>query len=395
MSSPWVTTPFAAFLTPVRRRTVIDPDKSYKMVTLPLYGKGARLRKECLGAELGTSKFEVRTGDLMISKIDARKGSNSLLPPELDGAIVTGDFLSYTVDESVILKSFFDIIVRSPVFADLCDTISAGSTNRVRLETSRFLDLTIELPSLEEQQRIVDLIGSLDEAIESADQNMRITSEAMREYLRGIVYSKADEVPISSFCNIVYGKTLKAPDRDGGTYAVFGAAGAVGSHSSNTSQDRGPVIVIGRKGVDSRADLSLPLRETPPGTSGWGGAGSVNYSHEPIWVIDTAYQVVLAEGVDPRAAYWSLVLAELSSACTATTLPGLNRDTALASLAFNPRGVSGEHLAVLDSFEDAVAAAAEERLALTASRAELLTVLLSGEHEIPGSYDVADHGVAA
>ena len=109
MRDGWREFEFSEFLTPVRRKAEIDPLAHYKMVTLPLYGRGARLRKIVKGAELGSSKFEVRTGDLMISKIDARKGSNSLLPESLDGAVVTGDFLSYKVDEDLVTLDFFDM----------------------------------------------------------------------------------------------------------------------------------------------------------------------------------------------------------------------------------------------------------------------------------------------
>ncbi len=52
-------------------------------------------------------------------------------------------------------------------------------------------------------------------------------------------------------------------------------------------------------------------------------------------------------------------------------------------------------LLTLDASFDAAAAAREAAGALRALRSNLLTVLLSGEHEIPSSYDALLEGEAA
>ena len=183
MRDGWREVELGEVLTPIRRRPTIDPDAEYKLVTLPVRGAGARLRSIVKGRDLGTAKYEVRAGDLMISKIDARKGSNSLLPTELDGAIVTGDFLSYEVDVTAATLDFMDLFVRRPEFEALCDMVSSGSTNRVRLDPARFLQLRVSLPPLAEQRRIVDVVAAVDDAIDA----LRIVSDKARQLRRPVL----------------------------------------------------------------------------------------------------------------------------------------------------------------------------------------------------------------
>lgn len=329
--------------------------------------------------------YRMRIGDFVFNRIDTDKGAFSVVGSLMDGSVASNEFPAYRCVANKLIPEYLWLYFQQPEV--LASLRPAGSDGRARWKEADFERHILCLPPLEEQQRIVDLIGSLDDAIEAAELNVHTASNAMQEFLCGVVCAEVKNVPVSAFCNIVYGKKLKAPDRDGGRRRVYGAAGSIGSHSSDTTNGIGPVMVIGRKGVDSRGYLRLPLRTTPRGISRWGGAGSINYSDDPIWVIDTAFQVHLKEGIDARAAYWSLVLANLPSVCTTTTLPGLNRDTALASPAPDPTTMSSDSLGVLDMFESSIAAQIDQLTSLRTLRSELLTVLLSGEHEIQESYD--------
>lgn len=162
MSSEWQDVPLGAFLTRRTEQPTIHPDEVYSRLTMAINGKGVRLRDRVRGRELGTAKYVARSGDLMISKIDARKGAAAVLPDELDGVIVTGDFLPFVVSTGVADPAFLDLVVRTPDFARKCDLISGGTTNRVRLDVKRLPELTFLLPPLEGQRRIVDLVRTID-----------------------------------------------------------------------------------------------------------------------------------------------------------------------------------------------------------------------------------------
>jgi type I restriction enzyme S subunit len=104
----------------------------------------------------------VRANQLIMSKIDARNGAIGLVPPELDGAIVSSDFPSFEFrDPDQCDATFMGWLVRSTPFVELCKAASEGTTNRVRIKEDRFLDQQIALPPLPEQQALVARLDAL------------------------------------------------------------------------------------------------------------------------------------------------------------------------------------------------------------------------------------------
>lgn len=77
---------------------------------------------------------------LILCASNARNGAIGLVPPELDGAIVSNDFPSFEFrDPSLCDAAFMGWLVRSAPFVDLCKAASEGTTNRVRIKEERFL----------------------------------------------------------------------------------------------------------------------------------------------------------------------------------------------------------------------------------------------------------------
>ncbi|MCM3624312.1 restriction endonuclease subunit S [Brevibacillus borstelensis] len=137
----------------------IEDNKKYKQVTVRLWGKGVQLRNEVFGHEIKSdSRYIVKSGQFIISKIDARNGASGLIPDELDEAVITGDFLSFNIDKNKILPEYLYWLSRSNWFVDQCTLASSGTTNRVRLNESKFQQISIPLPDIPEQTQIVEKI---------------------------------------------------------------------------------------------------------------------------------------------------------------------------------------------------------------------------------------------
>jgi len=142
----------------------IDPAVEYHEVTIKLWGKGVVSRGKVLGSDVVSVRRVVRANQLILSKIDARNGAIGLVPPELDGAIVSNDFPSFEFrDPDQCDAAFIGWLVRSSSFVELCKAASEGTTNRVRIKEDRFLDQQIALPPLEEQQALVARLDALAE----------------------------------------------------------------------------------------------------------------------------------------------------------------------------------------------------------------------------------------
>jgi type I restriction enzyme S subunit len=154
MTMPWATAPLEDLLKRSTQTIVLEPDTSYREVKVRMNGKGVVERRVVKGLELGSGRrFLAKAGQFIISRIDARHGASGLIPPELDGAIVTNDFPLFDVVIDRLDPHFFSWMTKTASFVDLCKRASEGTTNRVRLDEKRFAALTIRIPPLLEQHR--------------------------------------------------------------------------------------------------------------------------------------------------------------------------------------------------------------------------------------------------
>jgi type I restriction enzyme, S subunit len=165
----WPQIPLGEVLTKSEELTDINPTDTYREITVRLWGKGVTLRREANGTEIASPRrLLARAGQFILSRIDARNGAFGLVPDSLGGAVVSNDFPLFTPNPSRLLPAFLDWMSKTRSFVEICKAASEGTTNRVRLQENRFLKMTIPLPSLSEQRRIVarleELAAKIDEA---------------------------------------------------------------------------------------------------------------------------------------------------------------------------------------------------------------------------------------
>ena len=152
---------------------VLDPASEYHEVTIKLWGKGVVSRGKVHGSDVVSVRRVVRANQLILSKIDARNGAIGLVPPELDGAIVSNDFPSFEFrDPDQCDAAFMGWLVRSAPFVELCKAASEGTTNRVRIKEDRFLDQQIALPPLPHQQALVAHLDALSKKTREVEAHL-------------------------------------------------------------------------------------------------------------------------------------------------------------------------------------------------------------------------------
>lgn len=145
------------FLIRNKEQVSIQDDILYKRPTISINGRGIKLRDEVLGKEIGTkNQFRLHKDQFLLSKIDARNGAFGVVPNELDNGIITGNFWTFDVDYSKINPHYLQLLTGTKEFQKLCQTASVGTTNRNYLQEDLFLNFEIPLPTLAEQQKIVD-----------------------------------------------------------------------------------------------------------------------------------------------------------------------------------------------------------------------------------------------
>jgi type I restriction enzyme S subunit len=209
MSQAWPMVPLSEILAKPEESIALRPDERYKEVTVRLWGKGVVLRREVTGVEIAADRRTVvRSGQFILSRIDARNGAFGLIPDTLDRAIVTNDFPVFTPQASRIVPAFLGWMSKTHFFVDLCKAASEGTTNRVRLKEDRFLATPIPLPPLSEQQRIVARIEELAEKIAEAHDLRYQAAEEVEALCRSILShdSKAEPTPMRDLVR------LRSPD---------------------------------------------------------------------------------------------------------------------------------------------------------------------------------------
>lgn len=249
--------------------------------------------------------------------------------------------------------------------------------------------LNISLPPIEEQQRIVELIAAIDNARLWTESVASSAAEAARSLLMTYKAATGARCLLSEVADLRYGAALKASDRIPGECSVFGSAGRIGEHTDSLVE--GPCIVVGRKGVHAQCSLPLQIREDedlPRNYRGVGGAGVVRWSERDTWVIDTAYFVTPRQELDLTSLFWSLVVADLPSQATKTTLPGLSRTSAQAVRIPHPSDPSWQtRVSLVERAQSVAASALRQVAALDELRKTLLSALLSGERQLAEACD--------
>lgn len=145
------------FLIRVKDLIHIEKDREYNLVTIKLYHKGVQLRKRELGSNISAFKMSrVKSGQFILSGIDARNGAFGIIPPELDGAVVTNDFWHFDIDERIVSKEYFLFLTSTPFFDDICNKASDGTTNRIRLQADRFYTQELFIPDINNQHEIAE-----------------------------------------------------------------------------------------------------------------------------------------------------------------------------------------------------------------------------------------------
>ncbi|MBU4056257.1 MAG: restriction endonuclease subunit S [Proteobacteria bacterium] len=167
----------------------IDDLENYKRCRVQLHAQGIVLRDIVLGAEIKTKKQQVcHTGEFLVAEIDAKIGGFGIVPPELDGAIVSSHYFLFVIDEKRLNRRFLDFFIRTPYFRE--QVTAQGSTNYAAIRPADVLGYKIPLPPLAEQRRIVARIEELAAKIEEA----RGLRKKAGEEAEALVYAESKKV---------------------------------------------------------------------------------------------------------------------------------------------------------------------------------------------------------
>lgn len=185
------------FLNRIKRPVKLVDDQDYKLVTIKMNHNGVVLRELKKGALIKSNMYQVKKGDFILSGIDARNGAFGIVPPELDGAIVTNDFWYFEIDESIISKRLFLELTATTWFDEICKRGSDGTTQRIRLQKDKFFNQSVLLPEGNEQEELLEKILSFKKGQSHIDSEIinqkELTTQLKQSILQEAIQGKLTE----------------------------------------------------------------------------------------------------------------------------------------------------------------------------------------------------------
>ncbi len=210
----WPIKRFAELLKPQRRPYTLGPTQDANLVGMRLYGGGPFHREmKAATAIRKKSHFVIRTGDVIYNKLFAWKGTFGVVPPELDGMFVSDKFPTYELDPTKVDADYLRWYFKYPPLWEQARQMSIGSAalSKLTLNPPRFLDLTVPLPPVSEQQRIISRIDGFASRIREARDLRRHSNQDARALIKAQISRLANAFDTLS----VLGEVLLERPRNG------------------------------------------------------------------------------------------------------------------------------------------------------------------------------------
>lgn len=145
----------------------IDDLREYRRPRVQLHAQGVVLRDTVVGALIKTKSQQIcGAGEFLVAEIDAKVGGFGIVPPELEGSIVSSHYFLFVIDETKLERAFLDFFIRTPSFRE--QVAAQGSTNYAAIRPAHVLSYELPLPPLAEQRRVVARIEELAAKIHEA-----------------------------------------------------------------------------------------------------------------------------------------------------------------------------------------------------------------------------------
>lgn len=369
---------------------------TYQIAGVLNAGQGMLRRAPIDGSDTNyPALHRLRAGQLVMRKLTAWEGPITIVPEEYDGYVVSTEFPTFSLDTAVLLPGFMQLICQQPQFWEQMRSASTGTVQRrKRVNPSQLLAIQILLPPLAEQRRVIDLLASIDDAVEQAMRVRASAETSWRALADDLIGTAERRRPLSEGVAVTMGRQ-RSPQH------------AVGDHM--VPYLRAANVKDGRLLLDDVLEMNFSPREQDTFRLVMGdvlvteGCGSLEQlGASAVWREDkdgtvcfqnTLLRLRALEGAtDPgyvhhlaryahRAGWWATL-------ASGTNIFHIGSERAKAMPApLPPLDEQRSASTLLDAADELTRRAEDEYDALRESRNRILSELLSGAHQVPAGYD--------
>ena len=382
----------------------LQEDTVYRTAGILSYGRGLFKRPPIFGRDTKYSTYyRLHENQFVYSKLFAWEGALAVVSPDFDGLFVSQEFPTFDIDGSQIIPQYLERICKWPNTWEHIRAHESGmGGRRKRVNPSRILRVPIPLPDIQEQRRIVDLLGRADQAL-AAQSRLENSAAQLARALRYDYFSNLqtdNQVAAQDVFDISIGRQRAPKYATGKNPAQYLRAANVKDGYLDLKDVKsmdfdslervkyrliaGDVLVT--EGCGSLAQLGA--------TAAWNAElpGEVCFQNTLIRL--RGKRGTSLSGYAYQWARYCFENGKFAEIATGTNIYHLGSQR-LSLMPISPMPLDEQQSVVerVQSADDVVTSARASRLALSALLASLYSDLLSGRHVIPEKYDAHLEGV--
>lgn len=196
----WASKKIGQWLKLAERPIVLQDEEAYRLVTVRRGFGGVDSRGSFLGKNvLVKNYFIVKTGDFIISKRQIAHGACGIVPPELDGAVVSNEYNVFLPQDGTNIQ-MFNLMMQLPHYKRLFYLMSDGvHIEKLLFKTQDWMKRTLAMPLLKEQQKIAEILSTQDKAIELQGRKIEELKRFKKGCLEKMFPRKGQKVPETRF----------------------------------------------------------------------------------------------------------------------------------------------------------------------------------------------------
>lgn len=387
MREAWERVALGALTTKRKDFTPVIADEHYKVVGVQRSGWGLVDREPVRGDSMKFTKLmELEEDDLVYRVITAFEAPSTVVGSAFAGTFVTPQtFPVFKIRSDRIMPAYMRLLTTSPVFHDAMAERCTGTVlRRKTISVGAFQSIPITLPPLAEQGRVVDLLDALDDAIEAAEAAVLRTLGVLEIARDQAIWTPGPTVPLSELCEIK-SKLVDPTTVENrilphvGTERIVSVTGDLRGVQSAAADG----VISGKYGYTDEDVIYSKIRPNLRKVALPTGAGLCSAD---------AYPLRPKAGIDRTFLKHLLISRPFTKIAAGrsgrTKMPKINQSELFSIDVPNTAEVDQIRLgAVFGAMDDAREAADDYVLSLRTTRTNLLAALLSGDHEIPSSYD--------
>ncbi|MGK3091247.1 restriction endonuclease subunit S [Streptomyces sp. WAC01490] len=221
MSDDWVLTTFGEVLTSVSRsRKVAVTDLEEIPYAGVRWNAEGVYHRDTVSTEgiTGKAVYRIEKDDVVYNHMWPTKAAFGVVKDDTAGCYVTNHFPLFTVKPHFAIPSFIEATFQYPEFQAEAARRAVGTTERKQISNAAFASLPIWVPPLSVQERIVEIIGAVDDQIAALSVETETLAAVLRRRRADLMTDGSVEAVRAEHAFDFSTGVRRTPDRASGPY---------------------------------------------------------------------------------------------------------------------------------------------------------------------------------